>query len=115
MINIFCSSRYKIERIKIKQEIKKLLLEKNLSPDWSINIIFVGKNKMKKISQTYKNENIALPVLSFPYREKQDEKFLLGEIFICYPQAVLLAAQRNKKVDEIILSLIKHGIDHLLK
>jgi len=39
---------------------------------------------------------------------------LLGEVFICFPQAVLLAAERNKKVNDILKWLIEHGIDNLI-
>jgi ssRNA-specific RNase YbeY (16S rRNA maturation enzyme) len=45
--------------------------------------------------------------------DKKDN--LLGEIFICYPQAVLLAAERNKKVETVIEQLIKHGIENVIK
>lgn len=133
MITISCSSRYKIERKKIKAAVSSIFVEKQISPAYDINIIFVGRNKMKKISQTYKHEPEALPVLSFPYRQEKPpkpsrfDKFnedktskvevntLLGEIFICYPQVVLLAAERNRKVEETIINLIKHGLDNLTK
>ncbi len=70
---------------------------------------------MKEISSSYKNEDVALPVLAFPYKEQVEGERLLGEIFICYPQAILLAAQKNKKVDVTILQLIEHGISNLMK
>ncbi|MFN4213068.1 MAG: rRNA maturation RNase YbeY [Microgenomates group bacterium] len=114
MINIICSSRYKIERKKIRSFTNQLLKDKGVIYNFDLNIIFVGKNKMRQISQKYKQENVALPVLSFAYNQKQEDKIFLGEIFICYPQAVLLAAQRNKKVDDIIVSLIKHGLDSIV-
>lgn len=115
MINVISSSRYKINRQKIKKLVNDYLLAKNVPLGYSINIVFVGKNKMRQLALNYKQENEALPVLSFPYNEKQDDDILIGEVFVCYPQAVLLAAQRNKKVDETITSLITHGIDNLLK
>lgn len=104
MINIISSSRYKISRKKIKEAI---------SVDENINIVFIGKNKMKSIANKYKRENIALPVLSFSYKDKADD-IPTGEIFICYPQAVLLAAEREKRVDDMIISLIKHGIENII-
>ncbi|MBI2641780.1 rRNA maturation RNAse YbeY, partial [Candidatus Roizmanbacteria bacterium] len=61
------------------------------------------------------HENVALPVLSFPLVEKKAEENLIGEVLICYPQAILLAAQREKKVDDIILELVEHGISNLMK
>jgi len=107
MINITTSSRYKINRKKIKE---------TFNIDGVINIIFVGKNKMRLIAKKYKKENLALPVLSFNYDESTIDKNekLLGEVFICYPQAVLLSAERNKKVDDTILNLIKHGIENII-
>lgn len=116
MIDFFSSSRYKFNKKYIKDQINQYLIDKNLVGNFKINVVFVGKIKMKKIALTYKNEDIALPVLSFLYNEKINEnEILLGEIFICYPQAILLAAERNKKVDDTLVNLIKHGIDNLLK
>lgn len=113
MINIFCPSRYKINRKLIKKEVDNFFGKKNFPSQSLLNIIFIGKNKMKTLASSYKNENVALPVLSFPYNQKNDG--IMGEIFICYPQTILLAAERNKKVDEVILQLIKHGIENLFK
>lgn len=119
MIKIFSRSNYKINKKKIINQInshlKKLGDEKIL-----INIIFVGRRKMRQIAKKYKGEETAFPVLSFSYKENQN--FLpsstndqpMGEIFICYPQAVLLAADLEKEVDTVIIELIKHGIGNIL-
>lgn len=114
MINIFSSSRYKINRKKIINAVNDFFIKKNIEGSIVVNLAFIGKNKMKKLATNYKNEPVALPVLSFKYNEKQDNEVLLGEIFICYPQAVLLAAERNKKVDETINNLIIHGLENLV-
>jgi ssRNA-specific RNase YbeY (16S rRNA maturation enzyme) len=108
-INIISSSRYKIERKKIKEFLLKIIGE-NAVEFSSLNIIFVGKRKMKMIAEKYKNEKAALPVLTFYYKEQN-----IGEIFICYPQMILLAAERNKTVDYILDFLLKHGIENLIK
>ena len=116
MINIITSSRYKINRQKIKLLVGNVFEKEQLASRYSLNIIFVGKNKMKSFTEKYKNEKETLPVLSFPYNEKvSDEEILLGEVVICYPLVILLAAERNKRVDEMINELIKHGVDNLLK
>lgn len=115
MIQVVSTSRYKLNRKQLRTSVANLLLGKGVNPNYTVNIIFVGKKKMKQISATYKHEDVALPVLAFPYKEDVEEKKLLGEIFICYPQAVLLAAQKNKKVDVTLLQLIEHGIGNLLK
>jgi len=116
MINVISSSRYKLDRSRIRKLVSDILVAKGISETIIVNLIFVGRNKMKKLSETYKKESETLPVLSFTYDEKnKDEEVLLGEIVICYPQAVLLAAERNRRVEETIMTLIKHGIDNLLK
>ncbi len=116
MTNIITSSRYKINRQKIKLFVENIYAKEQLSSEYSLNIIFVGKNKMKSLTEKYKSEKETLPVLSFPYNEKvDDEEILLGEVVICYPLVILLAAERNKRVDEMINELIKHGVENLLK
>lgn len=116
MINIATSSRYKMDRNSLKKQIAEYLSQKGISNTMLVNLVFVGRNKMKQLATTYKKESEALPVLSFSYREETaDGEQLLGEVVICYPQAVLLAAERNRKVQETIISLIKHGIDNLLR
>jgi rRNA maturation RNase YbeY len=113
MINVVSSSRYKINRKFIKKKAEELKLARGISQNNEINIAFIGKIKMKTIVEKYKNENNALPVLTFKYNEQQEDKKILGEIVICYPLAVLLAAERNKKVDDMILRLIDHGLKNL--
>lgn len=116
MINIVTSSRYKINRQKIKFFAENIFEKEQLDAQYYLNIVFVGKNKMKDFTKKYKNEKETLPVLSFTYNEKGDEgKILLGEIVICYPLVILLAAERNKRVDEMINELVKHGVGNLLK
>ena len=51
---------------------------------------------------------------SSPITPVYESNNLLGEVFICFPQAVLLAAERNKKVNDILKWLIEHGIDNLV-
>ncbi|KKQ23146.1 MAG: putative rRNA maturation factor [Candidatus Roizmanbacteria bacterium GW2011_GWC2_37_13] len=116
MVNLISSSRYRLDRNRTRKLVADILSAKGISETYTLNLIFVGRNKMKKLAETYKKEQEALPVLSFAYDEKdKDGEVLLGEIIVCYPQAVLLAAERNRKVEETIISLIKHGVENLLK
>lgn len=115
MINIISSSRYKINRKKIRTEATAFLEKAGETSGYVLNIVFVGKNKMKAVSQKYKKESVALPVLSFKYDEINEKgETLLGEIILCFPQVVLLSAERNKRVDEMIKFLIEHGINNLI-
>jgi len=116
MINIISSSRYKINRKRIKVFVQEVFEKEQIDQNYSLNVVFVGKNKMKVFTEKYKNEKETLPVLSFKYDEDIGEKeVLLGEVIICFPLVILLAAERNKRVDEMINELVKHGIKNLIK
>ena len=115
MINIYSSSRYKLNKKRLITYAQSVLESHNGRSSSVLNIAFVGKRKMKQVALTYKNEHVALPVLSFSYREDPLLKTenVVGEIVICYPQAVLLAAQRQKIVDTMMEELIKHGLQNI--
>lgn len=133
MLNIVSSSRYKINRKLVKKVMFDVLTKYGIPNNAIFNLVFIGKKKMKDIATKYKKERVALPVLSFSYNDrsltpevKEDfaskgdvntsgAEMVVGEIFICYPQAVLLAAERQKKVDVIMSQLIEHGLENILK
>jgi ssRNA-specific RNase YbeY (16S rRNA maturation enzyme) len=116
MINIVCPSRYKINSRSIKQTITETLIEQKQPTRAVLNVVFVGTRKMRGIAKTYKHENVALPVLAFAYKELDlsGENFL-GEIFLCYPQVVLLAAERSKRTDDMINLMVEHGLMNIIK
>ncbi|MBI4009101.1 rRNA maturation RNase YbeY [Candidatus Roizmanbacteria bacterium] len=116
MLNIVTSSRYKINRKLIKTKGDELMKKYNIHSNAVLNIIFVGKKKMKSIAAKYKNEDVALPVLSFSYLDNPNKnEAVIGEVIICYPQAILLAAEREKRVDDMLMKLITHGVENILK
>ena len=115
MLNIVCPARYVFDKKTIRDAVDKMYSTKEINLKQILNIVFVGTRKMRAIANTYKKEDEALPVLAFAYRDIDMEgEQLLGEIFLCYPQVVLLAAERNKKVDTMIIRLIEHGLDNIL-
>ncbi len=116
-INIVCPSRYKINRAFIRKIIREYLDNKGIKvgEETVLNVAFVGKNKMRQLAARYKSEDEALPVLTFPIQEKIEDESLLGEIVVCYPTAVLMAAEKEKPVDKIIKFLLEHALNVLFK
>ena len=117
MITITTGSRYRIDKSELTKKTTDILKKLRISLENNLNIIFVGKRKMREIAVRYKNEDVALPVLSFSYRDLETNfsgENTFGEIVICYPQAVLLAAQKDKTVEQILLWLIEHGLENIL-
>lgn len=119
VIHITAPSRYKVASGDIRVQAEKLSKKFGFLDTEQINIAFVGRRKMRGVANTYKHEDVALPVLSFPYASEtpieSDELPLAAEIVICYPQAVLLAAERNKKVLDMIIWLIDHAMETVKK
>jgi len=115
MINVFSSSRYKINKRNLEKFAQGQLDKHHVAQNAALNIAFVGKRKMKEVALKYKNENVALPVLSFSYLRDpiSSTDNVIGEVVICYPQAVLLAAERDKRVEPMMNQLIEHGIQNI--
>jgi len=115
MINIYTSSRYKINKPNLEKFAQAQLDKYHVARNAALNIAFVGKRKMKEVALKYKDENVALPVLSFSYLRDpiSTTDNVIGEVVICYPQAVLLAAQRDKRVEPLMKQLIEHGIQNI--
>lgn len=117
MVKIFSATRLKLDKAEISRITQEIMDKKGIAPEYLINVVFVGKRKMKEIANTYKKENVALPVLTFYYKDNPQEgqeENLFGEIIICYSQAILLAAERGKKVQAMLNDLIDHGLNNLL-
>ena len=112
MINIISPSRYKVNRKQIRSFITDILESHKIILQEPLNIVFIGRTKMRSIAAQYKNENVALPILSFRYNDPAHPLF--GELIICYPQVILLAAERNKTVDQTMKQLLEHGIKNLM-
>lgn len=112
MINIISPSRYKVNRKQIRNFVTDILDLYKVILQEPLNIVFIGRTKMRSIAAQYKNENVALPILSFKYNDPVHPLF--GELIICYPQVLLLAAERNKTVDQTMKQLLDHGIKNLI-
>ena len=113
MVKVFTTSRFRISKRAVTSYAKGYLQKYGVHDSYDMNIVFIGSRKMRSVAKKYKGEDKVLPVLSFPYAD--DELKFLGEIFICYPQLVLLAAERDKTIDQTAEQLVKHGIDTIMK
>jgi len=77
------------------------------------------------LNKTYRHVDKTTDVLSFPlndsaqfskaqFIESPDDVLRLGDIVISFPQARLMAISENKLVDDEIVFLALHGLDHLM-
>lgn len=117
-------SHFPVERKKIKYAVEKALVHQ-VHRDAEVSVIIVGDRRMKALNKKYRNLDKTTDVLSFglaepgvrdsiPFVEAPDDVLRLGDIVVSYPQAVEEARVANKLVDDQIVFLVLHGLDHLL-
>ena len=79
---------------------------------------------MRQLNKQYRKIDATTDVLSFPqndpsqptspFVEAPDDVLHLGDVVVSYPQVVVEATEENKLVDDQIVFLVTHGLDHLL-
>ncbi len=117
-------THYPVNRKKIRETITAVL-EKNIKRDAEVSVAIIGDRRMRELNRVYRKLDVTTDVLSFPlsdptytkgqsFVDAPDDILRLGDIIISYPQAIATAAEENKLVDDVIVSLALHGLNHLL-
>lgn len=116
-------SHYPVNRKKVKQAVIDSLLPQ-VHRDSEVSISIVGDRRMKQLNIDYRKIDKTTDVLSFglndpiakgiPFAATPDDVLRLGDIVISYPQAVKEAGEENKFVDDKIIELALHGLNHLM-
>ena len=98
----------------LDETIKEFGLEKSIEVD----LLFVTKNKMKKLNNFYRNKNYTTDVLSFPLNSKIELNFLdvipIGQIIISPWKIKKQAKEFNHSLRREFCYIFTHGIAHLL-
>jgi probable rRNA maturation factor len=92
--------------------------------DTEVSVTIIGDRRMQELNRTYRQKDYPTDVLSFPqydpsqpaapFVDTPDGVLRLGDIVVSYPQAVREAEEENKLVDDKIVELVLHGLEHLL-
>lgn len=119
-VNIIKQSNYAVNNSVIKKKLAKFFKENGIVSDAEVSIAIVGEKKMLSTVKTYLKESKLHNVLSFTPTEVKNFVFPpdglihLGEIIVCYPEAVREANIENKLVEDKVYELIEHSALHLL-
>ncbi|MCK5123466.1 MAG: rRNA maturation RNase YbeY [Candidatus Pacebacteria bacterium] len=89
-----------------------------------ISLVITGEKRIRSLNKKYRKINKITDVLSFGFAdglhnsaetmEPTNKIIYLGEIFICYSQAVKQAKQKKHSLKKEMSILLIHGILHLL-
>ena len=125
MITVFfqTESHFPVDRKKVTDALVASLTTRVKSPT-EVNVTVVGDRRMKQLNKQYRHIDDTTDVLSFGLQDPtvQRDGFVdmpdgvlrLGDIVVSYPQAVAEAAAEGKLVDDQIVFLVLHGLNHLL-
>lgn len=119
-VNITKQSSYPVKVSDIKKKLAKFFLDNGIVSDAEVDIAIVGEAKMLSVGKTYLKDGKLHNVLSFTPTEVKnfvfppDGQIHLGEIVVCYPEAVREANIENKLVNDKVYELIEHSALHLL-
>ena len=102
---------------------KQTIVSKRKHPQFSIDLLFCGDNKMKTINSSFREKAKTTDVLSFPLYESlrnESQEFLipgelsLGDIIISRDVAARQAKEFSLNIEEEVIHLFVHGFLHLL-
>lgn len=127
MINVLfqTESHFPVDRKKIIQALTDAL-DGKIKSHAEVGVSIVGDRRMHELNKLYRHVDATTDVLSFPLNDPSDPSqyvpfveppdgvMQLGDIIVSYPQAVSEAAEENKLVDDQIVFLVLHGLNHLL-
>jgi probable rRNA maturation factor len=121
-VQLFVQSRYLVDRKKLRQAVERVLHENGVDSA-QVDISIVGARKMKLLNESKLQHEGSTDVLSFPQHERHQHHDFplpdgvpphLGDIVVCYPEAISHARRYGKLVDDQICFFIEHGLMHLL-
>ncbi len=111
----------------IKKKLASFFTRSGIVSDAEVSVAIVGKKRMMEIGGKYLKDVHGKPdkklhnVLSFtPAEIKEDFIYppggpiYLGEIIVCYQEALREAKDENILIDERVYELVEHGAKHLL-
>lgn len=125
MINVLfqSESHFPVDRKKVIAAIVAAL-EPKMKRQTEVSVTIVGDRRMRQLNKQYRQLDSTTDVLSFAlndpaeksdlFVEVPDDVMRLGDIIVSYPQAVEEAAAENKLVDDQVVFLVLHGLNHLL-
>jgi rRNA maturation RNase YbeY len=113
-------TNYAVSTPKIKKTLRDYFTAKGIVSEAEVSVFIVGEEKILELGKKYLKDKRLHSVLSFT-NEESKPKFIyppgtiyLGEIIVCYPEAVREAGREGKLIDGKIKELIEHSADHLL-
>ena len=80
-----------------------------------LSLVLVGNDEIQKLNFKFRGKDYATDVLSFPFEnDLPGPERLLGDVIISVEKAREQAKERGRSFDEEMVTLLIHGVVHLL-
>ena len=99
---------YQVSRAEISK-VACFVLKAEGFPDAEVNVVFTGDSAIRKLSREYFGKDSVTDVISFSFNDD-----LLGETYICLPQARRQARKIGVSIGMEVQRLLIHGLLHLV-
>ena len=107
-------SRHKVP-IRTLKKIAQAILVLADQADAELSLALIGNSEMQKLNAKYRRKNYPTDVLSFPLGETfSATRRQLGDVVISVEKAWEQARERGRSRNEEMVTLLIHGIVHLL-
>lgn len=116
-------SHFPVKKSVVTDAITKAFTNR-VKSETEVSVSIVGDRRMKELNNKFRKLDATTDVLSFPQNDPTlssrlfvdlpDGVLRLGDIVVSYPEAVREATEENKLVDDKIVELVLHGLEHLL-
>lgn len=112
----FDLNEYEILFLKLSSYCKEIL---NIKYPLSYSVNFIDEQKSLSLNTEYRNKSYIGDVISFPI-DDTDELYKqigfreIGDIFICYSEALKKSKKLNHTINEEMAWLFVHGLLHIL-
>lgn len=122
-INILADAKFPFNRAALRTHLTAVLAKYKLVSGVEVDVQIVGARKMSDLHKVYMKLAGPTDVLSFPLNDPADDRpfmaspdgvLRLGDIVVCYSEAVSEALEKQCKLDTQIQFLAEHGLMHLL-
>ncbi len=123
MVKVFVTkqSNYPVDAMSIKKKLANFFVKSGIVSDAEVSVAIVGEKRMTELGRKYLKDGKLHNVLSFTPTEAKGNFMYppggpihLGEVIVCYQEAVREAKAENILIDERVYTLIEHGAMHLL-
>ena len=96
------------------QKIAQAILDAMGRTEAELSLALIGNAEMRRLNATYRKKDYPTDVLSFPIEASPGMGALLGDVIISVDKAREQALERGCTEAEEIVTLLIHGIVHLL-